>query len=133
MEAYRRKVAKGASRPGRVAGKVALVTGAAQGFGLEIAQDLAAQGAHVVLTDVNVEGAQKAAAELAGKYGQGRAIGLPINVTDSASVAEAVYQIVRSFGGLDVLVSNAGVLKAGSVKTQPAKEFEFVTAVNYKG
>ena len=133
VEQYRRKVAKAGGKPGRAAGKVAIVTGAAQGFGLEIAQDLAAQGAHVVLMDMNVEGAKKAAAELSAKYGIGRAIGLPVNVTEGASVEEAAYQVVRQYGGFDLVVSNAGVLKAGSVKTQSEKDFDFVTAVNYKG
>ncbi len=133
VEAYRRKVSKGASKPGRVAGKVAFVTGAAQGFGLEIAQDMAAQGAHVVLADLNLEGAKKAADELTRKLGAGRAIGIAINVTQGASVEEAVHEAVRMYGGMDVLVSNAGVLKAESVKTQSEKDFDFVTAVNYKG
>jgi len=132
VESYRRKVSAGAARPGRAAGKVAMVTGAAQGFGLEIAQHLADEGAHVVLTDMNVQGAEKAAREINLKT-PNRALGLGINVTDGVSVDEAVYQTVRTFGGLDVLVSNAGVLKAGSVKSQPEKEFDFVTSVNYKG
>jgi sorbitol-6-phosphate 2-dehydrogenase len=87
----------------------------------------------VVLTDVNAQGAQAAAARINAQLGKPRAIGLPINVADSASVAEAIYQVVRCFGGLDVLISNAGVLKAGSVKTMPEKDFDFVTTVNYKG
>jgi len=118
---------------GRVAGKVAMVTGAAQGFGLEIAQDLADQGAFVILTDINAPGVQAAAKTLCDRHGPERALGLAMNVTDSASVAGAIGRVVRDLGGLDLLVSNAGVLKAGSVKTQPVKDFDFVTAVNYKG
>ena len=133
VESYRKSISAAGRAAGRVAGKIAIVTGAAQGFGLEISQDLIAQGATVVLTDVNAKGAQAAAAQINTQAGKTRAIGLPINVADSASVAEAVYQTVRSFGGFDVFVSNAGVLKAGSVKTQPEKDFDFVTTVNYKG
>ncbi len=133
VEQYRRKVARAAAAAGRAAGKIAVVTGAAQGFGLEIAQDLAAQGAHVVLTDINAEGAKAAAAQMCSARGVGRAIGLAVNVTDGASVEEALHQVVRTYGGFDLLVSNAGVLKAGSVKTQSEKDFDFVTAVNYKG
>jgi NAD(P)-dependent dehydrogenase (short-subunit alcohol dehydrogenase family) len=66
-------------------------------------------------------------------HGIGRAIGLPINVTDGGAVAECIDQVVCAYGGLDVLISNAGVLKAESVKTQPEKDFQFVTDVNYKG
>ena len=73
----------------------------------------------VVLADVNVEAGAEAAAEgSAPGCGAGRALGLAINVTDGASVEEAIHQVVRTYGGLDVFVSNAGVLKAGSVKTQ---------------
>ncbi|MGA2584343.1 MAG: SDR family NAD(P)-dependent oxidoreductase [Tepidisphaeraceae bacterium] len=133
VEAYRRQIAKMGAKSGRAAGKVAVVTGAAQGFGLEIAQALADEGAFVVLTDMNVEGAKKAAGEITGKLGAGRALGLAINVTDGTSVQAALHQTIRAFGGLDVLISNAGVLKAESVKTQSEKDFEFVTAVNYKG
>lgn len=133
VEAYRRKVAKGDARLGKAAGKVAFVTGAAQGFGLEIGRDLAAQGAHVVLADINARGAAAAAESVNSRHGTGRAVGLAINVTDGASVEQAIHQAVRMYGGCDLFVSNAGVLKAGSVKTLPEKDFEFVTAVNYKG
>ncbi|MCX7046586.1 MAG: SDR family NAD(P)-dependent oxidoreductase [Candidatus Sumerlaeota bacterium] len=133
VESYRRAVAAGQGPLGRIVGKVAIVTGAAQGFGLEIAQDLAAQGAHVALLDINAAGAQDAAEALCCQYGAGRSIGLAVNVTAGASVADAIHQIVRAYGGFDLFVSNAGVLKAGSVKAQPEKDFDFVTAVNYKG
>ena len=118
---------------GKAAGKVAVVTGAAQGFGLEIARDLAAEGACVVLGDINGEGAVAAAGEISEKLGPGRALGLTMDVTCGGSVAEAVEAVVDTYGGLDVLVSNAGVLMADSVKSQPAEDFEFVTSVNYKG
>jgi rhamnose utilization protein RhaD (predicted bifunctional aldolase and dehydrogenase)/NAD(P)-dependent dehydrogenase (short-subunit alcohol dehydrogenase family) len=133
VESYRKTISAAGKAAGRVAGKIAIVTGAAQGFGLEISQDLVAQGATVVLTDVNAQGAQAAAAQINAQLGKPRAIGLPINVADGASVSEAIYQVVRSFGGFDVLISNAGVLRAGSVKTIPEKDFDFVTTVNYKG
>jgi NAD(P)-dependent dehydrogenase (short-subunit alcohol dehydrogenase family) len=133
VESYRKGVVAAGRAGGRVAGKVAVVTGAAQGFGLEISQDLISQGATVVLTDVNAQGAQAAADTINAQLNRPRAIGLPINVADGASVEEAIQQVVRRFGGLDLFVSNAGVLKAGSVKTQPEKDFDFVTAVNYKG
>jgi sorbitol-6-phosphate 2-dehydrogenase len=116
-----------------VAGKVVVVTGAAQGFGLEIAQGLAAEGGYVILGDVNEQGALAAAAELSAKHGAGRAVGLAMDVTSAPSIAAALGAVVRRFGGCDVFISNAGVLKAESVKTQPERDFDLVTAVNYKG
>ena len=118
---------------GRVAGKVAVVTGAAQGFGLEIARDLIEQGAFVALTDINTDGVVEQAENLCREFGPDRAVGFAIDVTNAASVSQAAHQVVRSFGGLDLLISNAGVLKAESVKTQPERDFDFVTSVNYKG
>ncbi len=118
---------------GRVAGKVAVVTGAAQGFGLEISKQLVAAGAHVVLLDMNQAGASAAAEELCKQFGSGRAVGLASNVTDPVSMAAAIHETVKAFGGFDVFIANAGVLKAGSVKTQNPADFDFVTAVNYKG
>lgn len=133
VEAYRKQIARGAARAGRVSGKIALVTGAAQGFGLEIAQSFAAEGGHVVLTDINEPGAAQAAKAICQQHGKGRAIGLAINVTSGESIAACVHRAIRQYGGFDVLISNAGVLKAESVKTQSEKDFDFVTAVNYKG
>lgn len=132
VEAYRRKAAA-ASMVGRLAGKVVVVTGAAQGFGYEIAGELAAEGAVVVLTDINQPGVLEAARNLQEQYGPARALGLPINVTQRESVAECLRQVVRTYGGFDVFLSNAGVLKAASVKTQDKSDFQFVTDVNYKG
>ncbi len=126
-------VADSPVKTGRVAGTVAIVTGAAQGFGLEISRQFAAAGAHVVLLDMNQAGATAAAQELCKQFGAGRAIGLASNVTDPASMGAAIHETVKAFGGFDVFVANAGVLKAGSVKTQSAADFDFVTAVNYKG
>jgi rhamnose utilization protein RhaD (predicted bifunctional aldolase and dehydrogenase)/NAD(P)-dependent dehydrogenase (short-subunit alcohol dehydrogenase family) len=133
VEAYRRQVAVGDKRPGKATGLVAVVTGAAQGFGLEIARDLAAEGAHVVLCDINEEGAKTQAEQLSARWGTGRAKASSMNVTESQSISEAIHQVVRSYGGFDLLVSNAGVLRAGSVKSQPEAEFDLVAEVNYKG
>ena len=118
---------------GRAAGRLAVVTGAAQGFGFEIATDLAAQGAWVALADINVDGVNAAAAKINDACGREAAIGVAVNVADIDSLNAAVKQIVTAFGGIDLFVSNAGVLRAGSVKTLSVKDLDFVTNVNYKG
>jgi NAD(P)-dependent dehydrogenase (short-subunit alcohol dehydrogenase family) len=133
VESYRRSVSLAASSQGRLKGKIAVVTGAAQGFGLEIARGLAAEGACVALADVNEAGVAAAADELAAKHGPGSAVGLTMNVTDSNSIERALDAVVRAFGGFDIFISNAGVLRAESVKTQSESDFDFVTDVNYKG
>lgn len=134
VETYRKKIAAATSEStGRLNRKVAVITGAAQGFGREIANGLAAEGAQVVLTDLNETGVRNAAQEISALYGPGRAVGLPIDVTSSDSIRDCLGHVVRIHGGFDVFVSNAGVLKAESVKTQSEGDFDFVTAVNYKG
>jgi sorbitol-6-phosphate 2-dehydrogenase len=126
-------VSKGSVAKGRAAGKVAIVTGAAQGFGLEIARALAAEGAHVVLADINQQAVTTAAVGLIQKYGKGRALGLMVNVANAESAAAMIDAAVRYYGGFDLLISNAGVLRAGSVKTQSEADFDLTTQVNYKG
>ncbi len=132
-EAYRQRVAAGGSVTGRVRGLVAVVTGAAQGFGRAIAADLVAQGGYVVLADINAELAGLEARALAAEFGAGRAFGVALDVTDDASTAACFDEAVRRYGGLDLLVSNAGILRAGSVTTQGIGEFDAVTRVNYRG
>ena len=132
-EAYRKGIAAGDDSGGRVAGRVALVTGAAQGFGLGIAEGLAAEGAIVVIADLNAPLAAANAARLEAEFGPGRAMAVPMDVTDEASVAAGIAAVVDRCGGLDIVVSNAGVLRAGGVTTQPVEEFDLVTRVNYRG
>jgi sorbitol-6-phosphate 2-dehydrogenase len=116
---------------GRVSGKLALVTGGAQGFGEEIVRGLVASGATVFIADLNKDGAEKLAATLNAAQGRIAAYPLIMDVSNEDSVAGAFDVIARTSGGLDLVVSNAGVLKAGSVLEQGLADFEFVTRVNY--
>ncbi|MDR0415943.1 MAG: SDR family oxidoreductase [Propionibacteriaceae bacterium] len=131
-EAYRRSVA---ARPaaGRLRGRVAVVTGAAQGFGLGLAEALAAAGAHVVLADRNGPLAEREAQRLAAQHGPGRAVALAVDVADERSQANAAAVVAAEFGGLDLYIANAGIARAGSVFEQSAADFDLVTAVNYRG
>ncbi|NBC30842.1 MAG: SDR family NAD(P)-dependent oxidoreductase [Spirochaetes bacterium] len=114
-------------------GKVCAVTGGAQGFGAEIARGLAAAGAHLVLIDLNLDGAQNMAGSLNDAAGRTVAVALEADVSKEESVAAAVRRITELTGGIDLFISNAGVLKAGSVKELSVADFDFVTSVNYKG
>lgn len=131
-ESYRKTVV---ARPqtGRMAGKIVMVTGAAQGFGLGIATELASQDATVVLADLNLELAQRNADELVARHGAGRAVAVRVDVSDEQSQLDAAAEVVARFGGLDVFISNAGVLRAEGVMTQPVADFDLVTNVNYRG
>ncbi len=113
---------------GRLAGKIAIVTGGAQGFGYGIAEEMYKEGATVVLADLN----DSLAMESADSLGE-RAIGLKVDVSDAASMEEMVCSAVEKLGGLDIFVSNAGVLKSASLEDMTPKDFEFVTKVNYIG
>lgn len=113
--------------------KVCVVTGGAQGFGEGIVRELIKNGAIVFIADLNVGGARKLAQELNQQEGRTVAFGVSVNVTDEESVQTMVNEITKTVGGIDLFISNAGVLKAGSVKEMTLKDFEFVTDVNYVG
>jgi NAD(P)-dependent dehydrogenase (short-subunit alcohol dehydrogenase family) len=117
----------------RLNGVIALITGAAQGLGCGIAGELAAEGAHVVIGDLNAAAGTAAAKELNGRFGQGTAHFASLDVTKLDSAQAACAESVRQFGGLDLLISNAGVLKAGGIADLDESAFDFVTTVNYKG
>lgn len=131
-EAYR-KAQDAAAAVGRLAGRVALVTGAAQGFGLGISEHLLAEGASVVLADLNVDLATREAARLSSQHGTGRASAVLVNVSDEQSCVAAVAEVVARYGGVDLLVSNAGVVRSGSVSELSLADFDLVTDVNYRG
>lgn len=124
---------KATGRAAVVNNKVCVVTGGAQGFGEGIVRELIKNGAIVFIADMNVDGAKALAQELNAEAGRTVAFGAAVNVTDEESVQKMVDEIVATAGGIDLFVSNAGVLKAGSVKEMTLKDFEFVTDVNYIG
>ena len=113
--------------------KIALVTGGAQGFGEGMVRELVAAGAYVYIADMNEDGAAALAKELNSQSGSTRAFALKVNVTDEESVEAMMDQVAATTGGLDIFISNAGVLKAGSVKEMALKDFQFVTDVDYTG
>ncbi len=137
VESYRASVAKGAAARRRTEGRIALITGAAQGFGRGIAEGLFREGANVVIADLNEAAGHALQDELNGTAGAAgvtnRALFVPADVTSPASLQGLARACVTAFGGLDILVSNAGVLKAGSLEEMSPETFDFVTRVNYSG
>ena len=122
-----------AERAAVLKNKIALVTGGAQGIGEEIVRNLAAAGALVFIADLNLEGAGELAKKINEEEGRTAAIALKVNVSDEASVEAMFNSAAELAGGLDLCVSNAGVLKAGSVLEQELADFKFVTDINYTG
>ncbi|MHB1453264.1 MAG: SDR family NAD(P)-dependent oxidoreductase [Saccharofermentanales bacterium] len=116
---------------GRLTGKVAIVTGSAQGFGEGIADEMVEEGSSMVIADLNIELAQKVAERINSQYGYKTAIAVQVNVGDEDSVRNMVETTVLEFGGLDIFVSNAGVVKAGGLEEMTVSNFEFVTKINY--
>ncbi len=110
---------------GRVSGKVAVITGAASGLGEATARLMHAEGASVVLTDIQDDRGQRVAAELGD-----RARYLHCDVSAEADVADAVDTAVREFGRLDCMFNNAGIIGAhGGIDEIPLEEYEFTMAV----
>jgi len=94
---------------------VALVTGAAGGIGSAICRRLAQDSAHIVATDIDLEGAAQLAAYINQQYGQGRAIAVKMDVTSEESVRAAFEQAALTFGGIDVIVNNAGLASSAPI------------------
>ena len=102
-------------RPRALAGKVALITGGAGGIGLATARRLAADGAALVLCDIDREALRAAQAEIAAGFGADAAVGLWVDVTDEASVIALHADAAVAFGGVDICVSNAGIASAAAI------------------
>jgi len=112
-------------------GKVALVTGAAQGIGKAIALLLAEKGADVVVSDINVEKAQETAREIEEKGRKSMA--LKVNVADPDEVEQMVETIIEKFSRIDILVNNAGITRDKLLLRMSSEDWDAVLDVNLKG
>jgi NAD(P)-dependent dehydrogenase (short-subunit alcohol dehydrogenase family) len=108
--------------------RVVLITGAAHGIGLETARRCAAAGAHVAIVDIDGDAAREQAKHVAGDC-----VGLPADVTKRSDLDDAVTLVVERFGGLDAVVANAGVGRAGALSTMDEHDYHDVIAVNLDG
>ncbi len=113
---------------GRLSGKTAMITGAARGIGRAFAERYVAEGARVVIADINLPAAQKTAAE----FGE-KAIALPIDVTDQGSIDMCVRQSVKELGGIDILINNAALFTAAPIAEIERADYDRVFSINVAG
>ncbi len=113
--------------------KIIAITGGAMGYGEGLARHLFAEGANVAILDVNEAAGRALSEELNAQATANRTCFIKTDVTSLESVQEAIYETVLEFSGLDVMISNAGVLKAGGIDEMSPENFDFVTRVNYHG
>ena len=119
------------SQSGRLAGKVALITGGASGLGLASARRMLGDGACVALADLDDEKLRQALADLG--VPSERARGYALDVCDAANVVQVVAQVERDFGRIDILVNSAGVSHQGSILDTPIEAWHRVIAINLTG
>jgi rhamnulose-1-phosphate aldolase/alcohol dehydrogenase len=119
--------------PRELAGRVAVVTGGARGLGREIALRLAAAGAQVVAADLDRAGAEETAASIVEREGAGAATAFPLDVTREADVDAAMEHACLEFGGVDIVVSNAGIAHCAPIERLEARDWERSLAVNATG
>ena len=111
--------------------KVAFITGSASGIGKEIAVVFAKQGAKIVIADLNKEAADSTAAEL--KATGAEAIGVCVDVTNEDQVNAAVEEAVKAFGGIDILISNAGIQIVHPIEEFPFADWKKMLAIHLDG
>ena len=112
-------------------GKVALITGGAQGIGSIISKELAGQGAHVILGDINHEGAEEKAAEI--KNSGGKATGVKIDVSNPTDVQRVFDSILKEYKPVDIVVNNAGITRDGLLLRMKEVDWDLVLNINLKG
>ena len=116
---------------GRLDGRVALVTGAARGIGAATALRLAQEGARVALADLDAEGVERTAAEIAGSGAE--TLGLACDVAEAAAVQRTVEQTAVRFGQLDILVNNAGIIRDNLLFKMSDDDWDRVLGVHLRG
>jgi 3-hydroxybutyrate dehydrogenase len=113
-------------------GKICIITGSARGIGYAIAKRYIADGAKVAIADLRLDAANETAAELT-KMGPGVAIGIEMDVTDEAAVNTGVQKVVDQWGGVDVLVSNAGIQIVHELQDFPFNQWKKLLSIHLDG
>ena len=133
VENYRRKVSQNPNQGNKLNNKIAIITGGAQGFGAGIAEALFRLKVNVVIADLNEEAGNKFVSGLQEAKSYNKAVFFKTDVSDPSSVKSLVEQTVSEFGGIDIMISNAGVLKAGGLDEMDPEVFTVTTSINYNG
>ena len=133
VENYRRKVSRSAGQDNNLSNKIGIVTGGARGFGAGIAAALFKLNMNVVVADMDDEAGAAFTKSLATEKAGNTAIFVKTDVSDAQSVKELIIKCVSEFGGLDLMVSNAGVLRAGGLDEMEPEIFDTTTKINYNG
>jgi rhamnose utilization protein RhaD (predicted bifunctional aldolase and dehydrogenase)/NAD(P)-dependent dehydrogenase (short-subunit alcohol dehydrogenase family) len=132
VENYRRMISKGSASRGLVEQRISIVTGGAQGFGAGIAETLVSDRANVVIADLNDETGLSTTQVLNGKTQKNETVYFHTDVSNPDSVKDLIAYTVKMFGGLDIYISNAGILKAGGLEEMDPGTFRKMTMVNYE-
>jgi NAD(P)-dependent dehydrogenase (short-subunit alcohol dehydrogenase family) len=133
VENYRRKISISSKHENRLNNKIAIITGGAQGFGAGIAEALYKLQVNVVVADLNEEAGNNLVSILQTMKSPNRAVFVRTDVADPASVKKLVEVTISEFGGLDIMISNAGILKAGGLDEMEPENFKKTTDINYTG
>lgn len=133
VENYRRKISKSGIQENKLTNKIVVVTGGAQGFGAGIAEALYRMNLNVVVADLNEEAGTAFVSKLNNEKSSCKALFVKTDVSDSSSVRDLIATTVNEFGGLDLMISNAGVLKAGGLDEMEPDVFSKTTEINYNG
>lgn len=133
VESYRRKISFDSGPNFKLDNKIAIVTGGAQGFGAGIAEGFFRLRVNVVVADINEESGIKLVSSLNTAKSTNKAHFVKTDVADPESVKSLVESTVAEFGGLDIMISNAGILKAGGLDEMEPVSFSQTTDINYKG
>jgi len=130
VESYRSRVALKSDNK-KFTGKIAIVTGGAKGLGEELAKTLANEGASVIIADRDILNGERVATEISKANGAKSAMFVYTDVACDLSVKMLINSVVCQYGGLDIFVNNAGIIKAGSIEETTKEDFERVLSVNY--
>jgi rhamnulose-1-phosphate aldolase/alcohol dehydrogenase len=118
---------------GELAGRIALITGGASGIGRAAARLIADRGGHVVVADLNADGAAEVADEIIAKHGARRALAVTVDVTEEGAIVDMTRQTVLAFGGLDILIASAGLATSAPFTETTLEQWELNYAVLARG